>query len=123
MFLKATAACFREAWRIVDAVLELAGQRHPPGAEAEVSKAQAEDVVCVFPIPFLLLLTSDLCPDRSDAHILHPVPHDRYRMFEPNMDEYLDEEIDSLKQTLGTTCRDWEKKVSSILPYTSYPVP
>ncbi|KAH8987590.1 exocyst complex component Sec10-like protein [Lactarius akahatsu] len=80
LFLKATAACFREAWRIVDTLLELASQRHPPTADMEVSKAQAEDVV--------------------------------YRMFEPNMDEYLDEEIDSLKQTFGHTYRDWEKKVS-----------
>ncbi|KAH9169530.1 exocyst complex component Sec10-like protein [Lactarius sanguifluus] len=78
LFLKATAACFREAWRIVDTLLELASQRHPPTADKEVSKAQAEDVV----------------------------------MFEPNMDEYLDEEIDSLKQTFGHTYRDWEKKVS-----------
>ncbi|KAI9438306.1 exocyst complex component Sec10-like protein [Lactarius indigo] len=80
LFLKATAACFREAWRIVDTLLELASQRHPPSADKEVSKAQAEDVV--------------------------------YRMFEPNMDEYLDEEIDSLKQTFGHTYRDWEKKTS-----------
>jgi hypothetical protein len=48
LFLKATAACFREVWRIVDTILELASQRHPPSAEEEVSKAQAEDVVCVF---------------------------------------------------------------------------
>ena len=33
LFLKATAACFREAWRIVDTLLELASQRHPPSAE------------------------------------------------------------------------------------------
>lgn len=43
-------------------------------------------------------------------------------MFEPNMDEYLDEEIDTLKQMLERTCRDWEKKVLSILPRPSYPV-
>jgi hypothetical protein len=32
-------------------------------------------------------------------------------MFEPNMDEYLDEEVDSLKQAFEHICRDWEKKV------------
>ncbi|KAH9968027.1 exocyst complex component Sec10-like protein, partial [Russula dissimulans] len=89
IFLRATAACFREAWRIVDTIHEIAGQRHPPGTEAEVSKAQAEDVV--------------------------------YRMFEPNMDEYLDEEIDFLKQNFEQTCRDWEKKTS--LPHTDAPPP
>jgi hypothetical protein len=103
----------------VDTLLELASQRHPPSAEEEVSKAQAEDVVYVFSHPlsfrghtlFLLLFTPDACHDRSDARILNSTSHDRYRMFEPNMDEYLDEEIDSLKQTFEQTCRDWEKKV------------
>ena len=78
----------------------------------------------VFPIRFhfghtqcllLFVLDVDACCDRSDAHIVTLAPHDRYRMFEPNMDEYLDEEIDSLKQTFEQTCRDWEKKVLSIL--------
>jgi recyclin-1 len=41
-------------------------------------------------------------------------------MFEPNMDEYLDEEIDSLKQTIEKTCRDWEKKVLSVPFHPSY---
>ena len=35
----------------MDTLLELASQRHPPSAEEEVSKAQAEDVVCVFSHP------------------------------------------------------------------------
>lgn len=61
----------------------------------------------------LFVLDVDACCDRSDAHITM-APHDRYRMFEPNMDEYLDEEIDSLKQTFEQTCKDWEKKVLSI---------
>ncbi|KAH9986298.1 exocyst complex component Sec10-domain-containing protein [Russula vinacea] len=87
LFLKATAACFREAWRIVDTLLELASQRHPPSAEEEVSKAQAEDVV--------------------------------YRMFEPNMDEYLDEEIDSLKHTFEQTCRDGRKRTAPFLASSS----
>ena len=38
-------------------------------------------------------------------------------MFEPNMDEYLDEEIDSLKQTFEHTYRDWEKKVLLVPPH------
>ncbi|THH15991.1 hypothetical protein EW146_g4575 [Bondarzewia mesenterica] len=73
IFLKANAASFREAWRMVDAILEVAQER---GGSA-VQRTQAEDVV--------------------------------YRMFEPNMDEYLDEEVDLLKQTFELICRDWEK--------------
>lgn len=33
-------------------------------------------------------------------------------MFEENMDEYLDEEIESLRNTLELACRGWDKKVS-----------
>lgn len=35
----------------------------------------------------------------------------RYRMFETNMDEYLDEEVESLKQALEMISRGWERKV------------
>ena len=65
---------------------------------------------------YFLLLTPDTCHGRSDAYILNFAPHDRYRMFEPNMDEYLDEEIDSLKQSFEQSCKEWEKKVSSFHP-------
>lgn len=34
-----------------------------------------------------------------------------YRMFEPNMDEYLDEEVEFVKQSFEMTCRAWEKTV------------
>jgi recyclin-1 len=34
-----------------------------------------------------------------------------YRMFEPHMDEYLDEEIEHAKRRYETVCRDWERKV------------
>jgi recyclin-1 len=32
-------------------------------------------------------------------------------MFEPNMDEYLDEEVEAVKGTLEAICREWERKV------------
>ena len=35
-------------------------------------------------------------------------------MFETNMDEYLDEEVESLKQALEMISRGWERKVFSI---------
>jgi len=34
-------------------------------------------------------------------------------MFEPNMDEYLDEEVEALKVTFGKICKEWEKQVIS----------
>jgi recyclin-1 len=35
-----------------------------------------------------------------------------YKMFEDNMDEYLDEEIESIRNSLELSCRQWEHKVS-----------
>lgn len=40
-------------------------------------------------------------------------------MFEPNMDEYLDEEIENVKQRFEVTCRSWEKTVC-ICPISSF---
>lgn len=48
MFLQATAASFKEAWRMVDAVMQAAEAR--PGVESGVLKTRAEDVVCDFSI-------------------------------------------------------------------------
>lgn len=38
----------------------------------------------------------------------------RYKMFEINMDEYLDEEVDAVKQTFDTICKSWDKQVRCI---------
>lgn len=40
-FLKACAASYKEAWRMVDAIMEVASER----SDSLVTKAQAEDVV------------------------------------------------------------------------------
>ncbi|KAA1472355.1 hypothetical protein DENSPDRAFT_778201 [Dentipellis sp. KUC8613] len=75
-FLTATAASFREAWRMVDCIEEVSRAR---GETVTVDRIQAEDLV--------------------------------YRMFEPNMDEYLDEEVEAVKRTFEYISREWEKKV------------
>ncbi|KAF8585654.1 f-box protein pof6 [Ramaria rubella] len=73
VFLKATAASFAQAWRMVDMLLDV-------GSDT-IAKNQAEDVI--------------------------------YRMFEQNMDEYLDEEVESVKAALETICREWERKLAT----------
>lgn len=35
-------------------------------------------------------------------------------MFEGNMDEYLDEEVESVKHTLEVICKDWDREVREI---------
>ncbi|KAJ3831046.1 exocyst complex component Sec10-like protein [Lentinula raphanica] len=57
VYLKATAASFREAWKMVDTIIAAGG--------GSTSRTSAEDVL--------------------------------FRMFEPNMDEYLDEETEAIK--------------------------
>ncbi|KAI0640486.1 exocyst complex component Sec10-like protein [Trametes meyenii] len=75
VFLKATAASFKEAWRMVDTIVQVAVTKDP-----DFPRTKAEDVV--------------------------------YHMFEPNMDEYLDEEVEFVKQSFEMTCRSWEKQLS-----------
>ena len=35
-----------------------------------------------------------------------------YKMFEPNMDDYLDDEMDELKRAFEVICKEWERSVS-----------
>ena len=35
-----------------------------------------------------------------------------YEMFEPNMDDYLDDEMEELKRAFEVICKDWEQSVS-----------
>ncbi|KAG9309146.1 hypothetical protein JVU11DRAFT_10856 [Chiua virens] len=35
-----------------------------------------------------------------------------YKMFEPNMDDYLDDEMEELKRAFELICKDWERSVS-----------
>lgn len=44
-----------------------------------------------------------LGPRRADAH-------SRYQMFESNMDEYLDEEVESVKLVFETVVKGWDHK-------------
>ncbi|GBE82527.1 hypothetical protein SCP_0409110 [Sparassis crispa] len=42
-----------------------------------------------------------------------------YHMFEANMDEYLDEEIELVKQCFEMTCRQWDEQLSKQAPVTA----
>ncbi|KAF4612782.1 hypothetical protein D9613_011761 [Agrocybe pediades] len=79
-YLVSVAASFRESWKMVDAIMEVAKQRK----DSLVDRNKAEDVV--------------------------------YQMFEANMDEYLDEEVESVKRALDTICSGWNQEASSTSP-------
>ncbi|KAI6015237.1 exocyst complex component Sec10-domain-containing protein [Pisolithus orientalis] len=99
LFLSAAAACFREAWRVVDGLSLVASHRsgnpptpsetkrnslmiNPPKREAVITREQAEDVI--------------------------------FKMFEPHMDDYLDDELDELKRTFESICRQWDASLARI---------
>lgn len=42
-------------------------------------------------------------------------------MFETNMDEYLDEEVESVKQAFDIICRGWDKEVCGFSKVSSLP--
>ncbi|KAG6897148.1 hypothetical protein C0992_003806, partial [Termitomyces sp. T32_za158] len=84
IFLQATAASFKEAWRIVEALTRVAQAPRDKGVvkpEDITTSTNAEDVV--------------------------------YQMFESNMDEYLDEEIESVKNILSTICKAWDLEIAT----------
>ena len=47
----------------------------------------------------------------------------RYQMFEPNMDEYLDEEVEAVKSAFDVICKDWDQEVSAITACAPWPRP
>ncbi|CAL1709404.1 unnamed protein product [Somion occarium] len=57
--------------------------------------------------------TFKVASTRSDAAITQTQAEDVvYRMFESNMDEYLDEEVEFINQSFDAICRTWEKQLS-----------
>ncbi|KDR74817.1 hypothetical protein GALMADRAFT_249710 [Galerina marginata CBS 339.88] len=82
-YLKSAAASFREAWKMVDAIMQAAKQR----PDAVVERTKAEDVV--------------------------------YQMFETNMDEYLDEEVEAVKRALDAICKGWDQEAAAPTSPTS----
>ncbi|KAJ6620768.1 exocyst complex component Sec10-like protein [Mycena sp. CBHHK59/15] len=82
-YLKATAATFKESWRMVDAIMQAASER----SDSNIERTRAEDVV--------------------------------YQMFEINMDEYLDEEVESVKQAFEITCKEWDRQMAEQATHSS----
>ena len=93
-FLRATAAAFRESWRIVDVLRQLKND------DKYVSQTQAEDVVFV---DYFSLYEESITDTNTMMFSFH--------MFELNMDEYLDEEVETIRQSFETIIRDWDRKV------------
>ncbi|KAG0696196.1 exocyst complex component Sec10-like protein [Suillus ampliporus] len=44
-----------------------------------------------------------------------------FMMFEPNMDEYLDEEVESLKQAFEVICKEWDRSTLALASHSTSP--
>jgi recyclin-1 len=75
MSLRATAASFVQAWKLVDAAVELLGEQ-----QTETPRTMIE--------------------------------HSVYQMFEPHMDEYLDDETEWVQGALDGICNAWDAQLN-----------
>ncbi|KAH7884202.1 exocyst complex component Sec10-domain-containing protein [Phlebopus sp. FC_14] len=90
LFLSATAACFGEAWRFVEGIVKVSGLR-PRRDEDTEGKTEGEVGV--------------IMQTQAEDVI--------YRMFQPNMDDYLYDELEELKRTFEEICKEWESGSTS----------
>jgi len=97
VYLQACAASFIMAWKIVNTLVEIGRGKYEPVDPAALKDAR-----------------DDAPPDtgnnggqisRWDAE------ETVFRMFEPHMDEYLDEEVEAVKRNFDSICKDWEAQV------------
>lgn len=70
LFLQATAACFREAWRMVDTIVQISQESNMTDSEGKDTKSgvqvtQAEDVVYVAPLIMFSGMPRLFYPDSS----------------------------------------------------------
>ncbi|KAK7047579.1 F-box protein: endocytic membrane traffic, recycling ReCYcling 1 [Paramarasmius palmivorus] len=96
-YLKAAAATFREAWRMVDAIMQAATARKSPKLNVVVNGVT------------ITQKTDDYEPVVSRTRAEDVV----YQMFEQNMDEYLDEEVEAVKHALERICKGWQQQMTS----------
>lgn len=125
LFLKAVAASFVQSWRLVAALLDVScttfpinqNQGAPPGrpqSPANYRKNSAPNTNRVSHTTAALTYTQAedvMCVDSVIMRCHSLISSDRFRMFESNMDEYLDEEVDHLKLTLENLCGEWDRNV------------
>ncbi|KAH7929274.1 hypothetical protein BV22DRAFT_1144106 [Leucogyrophana mollusca] len=120
IFLKATAASFREAWRFVDVLVQLQEGDAAPDRTRSPSEKRNSALSLKGKDGALSPRGKDSVPDEREKQRQREKAEDVvYRMFEPNMDDYLDEEVESLKHALDAICKDWERSTSTHTPNPS----
>ena len=87
--------------------MEVANQRK----DSTISKTLAEDVVWVLSLS-LTFLPLFFFPSICIIFAYCVSPLNSYRMFEAHMDEYLDEEVEWVKQAFDVICKGWDQEAS-----------
>jgi len=97
VYLQACAASFMMAWKIINVLVEIGKGKNEPVDPAALKDTGGD----ISPI------TSNKYGQvsRWDAEDIV------FRMFEPHMDEYLDEEVEAVKRNFDSICNGWETQV------------
>ena len=94
--------------------MEVANQRK----DSTISKTLAEDVVWVLSLS-LTFLPLFFFPSICIIFAYCVSPLNSYRMFEAHMDEYLDEEVEWVKQAFDVICKGWDQEASLLFVFVS----
>ena len=100
VYLQACAASFVMSWKVINVLVETGKGKNEPVDPAALKDADgAED---------------DALPSTGDNEgqvSRWDAEEIIFRMFEPHMDEYLDEEVEAVKRNFDSICKGWEAQV------------
>jgi recyclin-1 len=114
VYLRACAASFMMAWKIVDVLVDV-GRGPTEPLDPAALKDAANDAPPPPPPPLTSASTDgEGQASRWDAEEIV------FRMMEPHMDEYLDEEVDSAKRSFDAICKRWEVQVRRSISFLIY---
>ena len=97
VYLQACAASFMMAWKVINDLVEIGKGKDDP-VDPVASKDAGDNA-----LPSAGNNEGQV--SRRDAEEIV------FRMFEPHMDEYLDEEVEAVKRNFDSVCKGWEAQV------------
>lgn len=97
VYLQACAASFMMSWKIINVLVEIGKGETEPVDPTALKGAEDNSLPSAG--------NNEGQVSRWDAEEIV------FRMFEPHMDEYLDEEIEAVKRNIDSVCKGWEAQV------------
>src|SRR5258706_4345158 len=94
VYLQACAASFMMSWKIISVLVEIGKGKNEPADPVALKDAEDDALPSAG--------NNEEQVSRWDAEEIV------FRMFEPHMDEYLDEEIEAVKRNFDSVCQGWE---------------